>query len=629
MKKIISLMLCLLFCVTAFVGCGGLGEDEKGPNIRMYLTDYPYTLDPAAVQLNSDVDQILSLIYEPLTRIDEEGNVVGALATDWYYEYDEIYNLHTMYFQIKDTKWSDNRAVSADDVVYAWSRILDPAMDSPYASLLYGIKGARDVKSGLGTIDDLGLAAVESTLLRVTFEDEYNYDLFAEQVANVHLAPCREDIVTRSAADTDASANINSNWAASATDIVCNGPFRVQAMDMPRPAKEGEDDYSSKSECKLVLERNAYFLREEDDELDEYVTPYRITCYYYEGQVDLFKDEGKNTQEAFQAYRYLDNDIYFLSSFEKATYAHLADEMETSQTLNGFAFYFNTQNELLKDADVRKALSAALDRNAIVSETTGTGEIAATGYVPNGVFNTDKNNDFREVGGNLYNTVSDMDTAKSLVKGKEKGTLKVTYLIQQNAYTIKRYNKKVNYANSYKQIAQKACEYWNKLGYETELVGLNPDEYLAALKNRDYDIIGVNITSGSVDALNYLAPFAKEYSGTGIVTDYSAVVDEKEIFNTHYTNIDDADYSALIDSAVNTIDRAERATILHQAEEKLVDLCPATMVFWYTANYVASDSIDGYDMNSWFGYMDFTELSLDDWREVNSKETEESLALID
>lgn len=618
MKKILSLVLCLIFCLGTLVGCGGLKEEEKGANIRMYLTDYPYTLDPAVVQLNSDVEQILSLIYEPLTTIDEDGKVQPALATEWYYKYDEIYQLHKMYFELKTTSWSDNRTVSADDVIYAWRRILSPEMDSPYASLLYGIKGARDVKSGVGTIDDLGLAAVDDTLLEVTFENEYDCDLFAEQVANIHLAPCREDVVTR-------CEKAGADWAASAADIVCNGKFRIQSMDMPRDREEDEEDYSGKFACKLVLERNAYYLREEEDDVDEYVLPYRITCYYYEGQTEYYEGEEDLTQEAFQANRYMSGELYYLSSFEKATYEHFKADLDTAQTLNGYAFYFNTANELLADAKVRQAFSAAIDRTAITTEVTGTGEVPATGYVPTGVFDVDNKSDFRAVGGNLYNTVSDMDGAKALLSGASKGELTVTYLIPQNAYTIKMYSNKINYSNVYESIARKAGEYWEDLGYTIKYRGLNPEDYLTALKARDYDIIGVNILSGSADAFNYLAPFAKEYSGTGIVVDNS-VANDDEIFNTHYTNIDNADYSALITSALNSTNRSDRASILHQAESKLVELCPATMVFWYTRSFVASDEIDGYETDSWFGYVDFTELELDDWREVNAKEEEVSNA---
>ena len=619
MKKILSLVLCLIFCLGTLVGCGGLGEDEKGANVRMYLTDYPYTLDPAVVQLNSDVEQILSMIFEPLTTIDEKGKIQPALATEWYYKYDEIYQLHKMYFVLKDTGWSDNRAVTADDVIYAWRRILAPEMDSPYASLLYPIKGARDVKSGLGTIDDLGLAAVDDTLLEVTFEREYDVDLFAEQVANVHLAQQREDIVTR-------YEKLCEDWAGSATNIVCNGQFRVQSMDMPRAKRENEQDFSEKFAGKLVLERNSYFLRDpERDDLDEYVTPYRITCYYMEGQVGYYENDKGATQEVFQANRFNSGEVYYLSSFEKQTYDYFKKDLDTQQTLNGFAFYFNTEKEVLADANVRNALSLALDRTAITTETTGTGEVPATGYVPNGVFDNSYKTDFRQVGGDLYNVNSDIDGAKSLLGGK-KGTITVTYLIPQNAYTIDNYKRNVNYSNVYEAIAEKAGESWKQLGFTVEYRGLNPDDYLTALKTRDFDVIGSNVLSGSVDAFHYLAPFAKEFSGTGMVADNDTAAVE-EIFNTHYTNIDDADYSKLISDALNSATRDERASILHQAESKLVELCPATMVFWYSRSFVANDKkISGYETDSRFGYVDFGKLELKKWRDVNAKEDAEMAA---
>ena len=608
-------MLCLLFCVGALVGCGGLSEDEKGANVRMFLTDYPYTLDPSVVQLNSDVEQILSMIFEPLVTIDEDGDVQPALATEWYYKYDEIYQLHKMYFELKDTKWSDNRAVSADDVIYAWRRILSPESDSPYASLLYAIKGARDVKSGVGTIDDLGLAAVDDTLLEVTFEKEYDVNLFVEQVANIHLAPQREDIVTR-------YEKSGEDWAGNAGNIVCNGPFRVQAMDMPREKNEGEEDFSGKFACKLVLERNAYYMRDpEKDDLDDYVLPYRITCYYMEGQTDFYGDEanGATTQEVFQANRYNAGELYFLSSFEKQTYEYYKKNLNTQQTLNGYAFYFNTAKEALADANVRKALSMALDRNAITANVTGTGEVPATGYVPNGVFNVDKKTDFRAVGGNLYNTGADVDGAKKLLGGK-KGSITITYLIPQNNYTIKNYKRYINYSNVYEQIAKAAGDAWKALGFNIEYRGLDPQAYQTALISRDYDVIGVNVLSGSVDAFNYLAPFAKEYSGTSVVVDNS-VANTEEIFNTHYTNYDNADYSKLITDALNAGTRADRANLLHQAETKLAEDCPATMVFWYSRSFVANKKmIGGYETDSWFGYVDFTDLKLDDWRDVNASE---------
>lgn len=621
MKKILCLVLCLAFCLSSLVACG-LKEDEKGASINVFLAEFPSTLDPAVIQLNSDVEQILYMIFEPLTTIDEDGKVQPALAEEWYYQYDPIFQTHKMHFKLKQTAWSDKRAVSADDLIFAWRRILSPEMDSPYASLLYSIKGARAVKSGVGTIDDLGLEAWDDTHLVITFDNEYMLNdpeeqctLFAEQVANIHLAPSREDIVTRCEKD-------GKDWAASATDIVCNGKYRVQTMDMPR--KKTTEDIGSANEftCKLVLERNAYYMRDpEKDDLDEYVAPYRINCYFAEGLAEYYADEVGLTQAEFQANRFLSGESHYLSYFNKNTYSIFSGkkyDMETQQTLNGFAFYFNTSNEILSDANVRNALSAALDRNVIVSEVTGTGEVAATGYVPNGVFDTDRKTDFRGQGGNLYNTSSDMAKAKELASGK-RGKLTVTYLVPQNDYTTKNFSKLVNYANVYEDIAKKAGEYWEELGFTIDYEGLSPEKYTEALINREYDIIGVNIVNGSNDALSFLAPFAKEYSGTSVVVD-TTVANDQEVFNTHYTKLDSSDYSAIIDNVLKAANRSERASLLHDAEAKLVELCPATMVFWYTRSFVASDEISKYDTDSWFGYVDMTDLKLKNWREVNAEE---------
>jgi ABC-type oligopeptide transport system substrate-binding subunit len=356
----------------------------------------------------------------------------------------------------------------------------------------------------------------------------------------------------------------------------------------------------------------------EKDDIDEYVTPYRITCLYYEGQTDYYPEEKGLTQEQFQANRFDSGEVFYLGNFDKETYAKYGKDIESKQTLNGFAFYFNTEKDLLKDANVRKALSAALDRKAI-TEATATGEVPATGYVPNGVFNTDRKSDFREVGGELYSVTADKAKAESFL-GNKKGTVKLVYLVPQNAFTVKTYSKKVTYTNIYEEAAKKAAENWAAIGIKANLVGLNPTDYLTALKTGDFDVIGVNILNGSVDAFSYLAPFAKEFSGSGVVVDNSVATTE-ETFAPHYTKIDNADYSKLIQSALVEKDRAKRAELLHDAEKKLVDeLCPATMVFFYSRNYVESKKIGGIDTDSWFGYIDLEDLKLDDWREVNAKE---------
>ncbi|HOJ47401.1 MAG TPA: ABC transporter substrate-binding protein [Bacillota bacterium] len=629
MKKITALLLCLIMAVGIFAGCTTLKEGEKGATISVYLSSFPQTLDPALVQLNSDVDEILGLIFEPLTTIDENGKVVGALAEEWYSFYDTREDAYQMYFKLKQTSWSDKRPVSADDIIYAWKRILAPETDSPYASLLYPIKNAKMVKTGLMTSDDLGLAAANSDLLVVTFENDYNIDLFAEAVANIHLAPIREDVVVRAYKEGEESSKSSSeedntetssdsggaiskivpkaqDWAASAATIVCNGPYTVKAFD------EGS---------KIVLERNPYYMREEDDYLDKYVLPYRIVCKYQAGL--LGNERMPDVDEyQFQAERFKDGRIFYLGGFNKDTYNEFKKNIETKRTLNSYVYYFNTQSELLKDQRVRQALSVALDRSKIVNEITGTGEVAATGYVPYGVFDADRKslkNDFRTVGGEMNSKTGDMEKAQSLLReaNAKKGTLTITYLIPESATYYRNYKSRVKITNIYEDIANYAKSVWEQLGYTVNLRGLHPTEYLTALYNRDFEILGINNIMDSVDAFAYLAPFSKYFSGTAVSVDFT-----KEAYSMHYTGLESDEYDELIDSILKLTDRKERVAKLHEAERMFTELCPATALFYYSSSYVKSSDLKNVE-TTFFGYKNFNDLKLKNYREINA--IEESL----
>ena len=249
MKRLISILLLVVMCLGLLTACAR-DENDKGPIIRMYITGYPRSLDPAAVQPSAEVTKLFGLIYEGLTAIDAEGKVIPALAKSWYVKYDDKDGHHKMYFELNDTHWSDSTGVSADDVVFAWKRILSPEFESPYASLLYYIKNAKEVKSGVLTSDDLGVAA-DDRLLEVTFADEFFTgendmenlkkvaDLFAETVASTGLVPLRENIVSK-----------GDDWKTKASENVSNGPFKVQTMEYDK---------------QIILERSMYYRLTEDD----------------------------------------------------------------------------------------------------------------------------------------------------------------------------------------------------------------------------------------------------------------------------------------------------------------------------------------------------------------------------
>ena len=627
MKRTIALALAVLMCAGLFAACSTLGEDDKGAIISMYISSFPTTLDPAAMQTDAETSKLLALLYQPLTSLNEKGEVKEGLSYEWYKFYDKRDDLYKMYFKLNETKWNDGRAVSADDIVYAWKRILAPESESPFASLLYPIKNARAYKNGEDgkTSDDLGLYASDSLLLEVVFEKKFNgaddpefdaaVQLFAETVSNVALSPMREDIITKAEKDaataetSGGEENTTVPWYINAAKLTTNGPFRLQGLT------EGE---------RLVLERNSYYYRDEtEDPLDESVIPYRLVCIYQEGSAGRSLAEGATalTQAQYQYNRYNEGHIFYLNDFDINTFTQAADDVEQNKTLATYTYLFNTKTDVLSDAKVRKALSIALSRDEIV-KLTGGQHIASTGYIPSGVFNTDRKTDFAATGTQLYNTAGDLDGARALLSeaGNPRGSLTLKFVYPTSRELMSTYKNSCNYASYEESIANYAKDVWGQLGFNVTVEGVYPEDVAKVLAEGDFDVIGIDNTIQSVDAFGYLAPFSPKYSGNKVAVDFDA-----DSFALHYTGLEDDAYDALIDEIVQTFDRTKRAELLHQAEAMLHDLSPATALFQYNDSYLVADDLKGVKSN-YYGYRIFNDLKLKNYEEINSKEAADSAA---
>jgi ABC-type transport system substrate-binding protein len=131
-KRIIALILCLAACVAVFAGCAGSidpTDENKGQQITMYLTENVYDLDPAHAYINESTRSVVSLLFDTLFILDENGKVKPSLAESYTVEEkidksDASKSEYYMYITLKDTNWSDNTPISADDVVFAWKRAL-------------------------------------------------------------------------------------------------------------------------------------------------------------------------------------------------------------------------------------------------------------------------------------------------------------------------------------------------------------------------------------------------------------------------------------------------------------------------------------------------------------------------
>jgi ABC-type transport system substrate-binding protein len=125
----------------------------------------PGPLDPARAVTVTD-GSACSLIYSGLVRFDAEGQVVADLAKTWEISADGLVYV----FHLRDgVRFHDGAYLTAQDVVYSFSRILDPQVGSSRAWVLEGIQGGQDFLSGLASTVT-GLVAADARTVVITLE---------------------------------------------------------------------------------------------------------------------------------------------------------------------------------------------------------------------------------------------------------------------------------------------------------------------------------------------------------------------------------------------------------------------------------------------------------------------------
>lgn len=563
MKKVLAFVLALSMCLVFATGCTKIASDDpaaKGAEFDVYFGKKVMNLDPAIAYTDEEAVKILNLIYEGLFKLDEKGRLKKALAKKYEILEDPKTGEEYLEITLKDTYWSDSSRVQAEDVVYAWRRILDPNFDSPAASMLYCIKGAKDAKFGLNeaSIYTIGLYAVKSNQLRVYFEEDTDIQEFLYNLASPALVPLRENKVAT-----------YPNWSKSATDLSTNGPFRVKK-------------FSDKVEEPIILERSKYYYLNQEVEteaVDKYVTPYRITIRSEVPQADLVS-------------MYDNKELFYASGLTPSTMVAFEDAGYTFQTTDAasaFMFFFNFDSKVCKDPVVRRALAIALDRDAIADEV---GLEAATGILNDKVYNTKKGTSFREVGGDILTLTegAGVDAAKAYLanNGVDAKKVAITVIVRKDEINDGR-----DFYSNDRRIAKIARDTWSDLGFAVDYEYLSDADFQNRLAQGSYDIAAMDYQMISAYALYNLAMFSSAYSA------------DASLLNS-YTN---ADFDQLLDSAFKESDANKRAEILHDAEQLLIEDSAVIPVVFNSNTYVVSKELTKVKTDYW-GVQIFTKANL-------------------
>ena len=578
MKKVLAFLLALTMCVSVLfaTGCSKIEEDDpaqKGAELEMYLGKKVMNLDPAVAYTDENAVKILSLIFEGLTRLDENGKLKKALAKDWEIIEDPVTGEEKLEVTINDTHWSDGSVVQANDVIYAWRRILDPDFDSTAASMLYCIKGARAAKEGEISIYDIGMYATTTTKFIVEFEEGADIDEFLYNTSSPALVPLRENKVV----------SYPTTWSRSATDLSCNGPFRVK--------KFSEDPTEI-----MILERSKYYYLNQEvstEALDKFVTPYRITVRY---DLPIDKEIVSTTDET-DVLDLFGNPIFYVSGLTLAT-AEMYKDVQIEKEASTFCFYFNLESDAFEEQVIRKAFSMALDRDYI-AYMVGLETEPATGLLNDKVYDTKKGTSFRDASGDLIDIYENVEAAKQLLKENDiypEDYDDLYLVIRKDEKNDSYQSAQLGYMSNEYAIANYAKDVWKQLGFNVVVSALDNAAYEAAYANGDYEIIGMDFQAISTYPIYNLASFSSTYSGTAVPV----------------KGYDNDDYNALIESAFAETDAEKRAEILYEAEALLIEDAAVVPVIFNTNAYVVSSKLSGVDTNYW-GVQMFTKANLKDY----------------
>ena len=199
LRRSLVLLLCLGVTVLT-AGCpNSTRQDERqtektattgqyGGIYRKPLRHEPVTLDPAFV---TDIygATVLQQVFDGLVQFDADLNVMPALATSWSASRDgQIWTFHLR----PSVTFHHDRAVTAEDFVYSFTRLLDPNVKSPRSWLFERVQGAEAFQSGSATHVE-GLQALDTETLQITLSQPYAPFISLLGMAQAKVVP-REEV---------------------------------------------------------------------------------------------------------------------------------------------------------------------------------------------------------------------------------------------------------------------------------------------------------------------------------------------------------------------------------------------------------------------------------------------------
>ncbi len=464
-KKSLTMLLVVLMVVT-LVGCGGneevkeeesqqkvseITEEEKyGGVFNGRVGANPPTLDPAFTT-DTTSGKVIGNIFNGLVEFNEDLEIVPALAEDWKVSDDAL----TWTFNLREgVEFHNGDEFNVEDVIYSFTRLLNPKTQSPRGWLLEDVIGAKEFMDGKAEKVE-GFKALDDYTLEITLKRPFTPFLSV-------LAMNNTKIVSQKAVE-----KYGKDFA---QNPVGTGPFKFAEW---------------KHDNKIILDNNEN--------------------YYVEGRPYLDKINFRIISEGTSAFpEYEQGNIYQIDSdipdgqMQRVISpdSEFADEFIKVTRLGTYYFGFNVQKEPFNNKKVRQAVNYAINKEIIANVIKNGLVDPANGILPPGMpgYNPD-------IEGYKY----DIEKAKKLLAeaGYENG-VPGTYELSYNT------------GKAHQSIAEAIQASLKKLGINVELVNMDWGTYIQKVDQGNTNMFRMAWLSDYPDADNFLyGLFHSKNAGAG------------------------------------------------------------------------------------------------------------------
>ena len=348
MKRYAKFLMIFVFSVVTLTACSG--DSESSGKVLKVAKDVELASMDQHIATDGLSFEVIAATIEGLYTLDADGNAIPAIAESYDLSEDGLtYTFHLR----EDAKWSNGDAVTANDFVYAWRRLVNPNTASEYAFIMdvAGVKNAAAINAGEASLEELGVKAVDDYTLEVSLDLPVPY--FLQLMTFPSFYPLNEAIVTEKGTD----------YAQSPEGLLANGPFKMTEWTQGHSFKvEKNDAYYDKDnvnldgiEYKIMKDAQTAALEFDSGNMDIVRLSGEI--------VDLYKDN-----EAF-------------------TLIH-----------EGYLWYIapNEEVEELQNVNLRQALGRAVNKDQLTETVLIDGSTVADFIVPVSLATGPDGKDFRE-----------------------------------------------------------------------------------------------------------------------------------------------------------------------------------------------------------------------------------------